>query len=86
MTIKCISLCLCSGISHVKIISSSGLDKEDYLDVYEDVSIQLKSSTYFNELSDISTSYFGKIPIKQSDIFQREESVPIDVDSHTILT
>lgn len=64
-------------------VTSSGFDKEDYFDVFEDVSILLRSSISLSESSDISTTYLGKIPIKHSP-FHPEEAFPTDAESHVI--
>ena len=56
----------------------------DYLDAYAGVSMYLKSSISFDELSDVSTTYLGRKPIKWLDHFWTEKSFPIDADSYTI--
>ena len=52
--------------------------QEEYLDVYEGIQSDIVSSTRFDENSDVSTTYLGKIEHKQSqDKLKAEESFPI---------
>ena len=52
--------------------------QEEYLDVYEGIQSDIVSSSRFDENSDISTTYLGKIEGKESqDKLKAEESFPI---------
>ena len=52
--------------------------QEEYLDMYEGIQSDIVSSSRFDENSDISTTYLGKIESKESqDKLKAEESFPI---------
>ena len=52
--------------------------QEEYLDVYEGIQSDIISSSRFNENSNISTTYLGKIEHKEGpDKLKAEESFPI---------
>ena len=51
--------------------------KDKYMDVYEDVSAEVVTTNRFDENIDLSTTYLGKIDMRQEDIMQAEESFPI---------
>ena len=58
---------------------------EEYLDVYEGIQSDVVSSSRFDENSDISTTYLGKIEIKESqDKLKAEESFPISGNGYTL--
>ena len=59
--------------------------QEEYLDVYEGIQSDIVSSSRFDENSDISTTYLGKIEHKKSqDKLKAEESFPISENGHTL--
>ena len=51
--------------------------KDKYMDVYEDVFAEVVTTNGFDENVDLSTTYLGKIGMKQEDIIKAEESFPI---------
>ena len=59
--------------------------QEEYLDVYEGIQSDIMSSSRFDENSDISTTYLGKIESKESqDKLKAEESFPISENGYTL--
>ena len=59
--------------------------QEEYLDVYEGIQSDIVSSSRFDENSDISTAYLGKIESKESqDKLKAEESFPISENGYTL--
>ena len=56
-----------------------------YLDMYEGIQLDIVSSCKFNENSDISMTYLGKIgPEEGQDKLRAEESFPISESSYTL--
>ena len=59
--------------------------QEEYLDVYEGIQSDIVSSSRFDENSDISTTYLGKIGWEESqDKLKAEESFPISENGYTL--
>ena len=59
--------------------------QEEYLDVYEGIQSDVVSSSRFDENSDISTTYLGKIESKEGqDKLKTEESFPISENGCTL--
>ena len=59
--------------------------QEEYLDMYEGIQSDIVSSSRFDENSDISTTYLGKIESKESqDKLKAEESFPIPENGCTL--
>ena len=59
--------------------------QEVYLDVYEGIQSDVISSSRFDENSDISTTYIGKIESKEGqDKLNAEESFPISENGYTL--
>ena len=59
--------------------------QEEYLDVYEGIQSDIVSSSRFDENSDISTTYLGKIESKENqDKLKAEESFPISENGYTL--
>ena len=59
--------------------------QEEYLDMYEGIQSDIVSSSRFDENSDISITYLGKIESKESqDILKAEESFPISENGYTL--
>ena len=50
--------------------------KDKYMDVYEDVFVEVVTTNRFDENVDLSTTYLGKIGMKREDIMKGEESFP----------
>ena len=51
--------------------------KDKYMDVYDGVFAEIVTTNRFDENVDLSTTYLGKICMKQEDIMKAEESFPI---------
>ena len=59
--------------------------QEEYLDMYEGIQSDIVSSSRFDEKSDISTTYLGKIESKEGpDVLKAEESFPISENGYTL--
>ena len=59
--------------------------QDEYLDVYEGIQSDVVSSSRFEENSDISTTYLGRIGNKESqDKLKAEESFPISENGYTL--
>ena len=59
--------------------------QEEYLDVYEGIQSDIVSSSRFDENSDISTTYLGKIENKENqDKLKAEESLPMSENGYTL--
>ena len=59
--------------------------QEEYLDVYEGIQSDIVSSSRFDENSDISTTYFGRVEHRESqDKLKAEESFPISENGYTL--
>ena len=59
--------------------------QEEYLDVYEGIQSDIVSSSRFDENSDISTTYLGKIESKEGqDKLKAEESFPKSENGYTL--
>ena len=59
--------------------------QDEYLDVYEDIQSDIVSSNKFDENSDISMAYLGRIGHKESkDKLKAEESFPISENGYTM--
>ena len=58
--------------------------QEEYLDVYEGIQSDIVSSSRFDENSDISTTYLGRIEnMEGQDKIRAEESFPISENGYT---
>ena len=58
--------------------------KEEYLDVYKGIQSEILSTTGFDENSDLSTTYLGKVDKSKHNKIKTEESFPISEQGHTI--
>ena len=58
--------------------------KEEYLDVYEGIQIEILNTTRFDENSDLSTTYLGKSDRFKNDKIKAEESFPISEQGYTL--
>ena len=59
--------------------------QEEYLDMYEGIQLDIVSSSRFDENSDISTTYLGRIEHRESqDKLKVEESFPISENGYTL--
>ena len=57
--------------------------QEEYMDIYEGIHSDIASYNRFNENSDISTTYFGKIE-NSRDKLKAEEAFPISENGYTM--
>ena len=57
--------------------------KEEYLDRYDGVKSEVLSTTRYNENSDLSMTYLGKVNIKKENKITAEEKFPISVQGYT---
>ena len=59
--------------------------QEGYMDIYEGIHLEIVSSNRFDENSDISTTYFGRIETKgNQNKLKAEESFPISENGYTL--
>ena len=59
--------------------------QEEYMDIYEGIHSEIVSSNRFDEYSDISTTYLGKIDNRENqNKLKAEESFPISENSYTL--
>ena len=56
---------------------SPGVMKVKYMDVYEDVFVEVVTTNRFDENVDLNTTYLGKVDMKREDIMKVEENFPI---------
>ena len=56
---------------------------EEYLDMYEGIQSEIISTTRFNENSDLSTMYLGRLDKERNDKLKVEESFPISEHGYT---
>ena len=57
--------------------------KEEYLDRHEGVKSEVLNTTRFNENSDLSMTYLGKVNIAKEDKITAEEKFPISEQGYT---
>ena len=59
--------------------------QEEYLDIYDGIRSDIVSSSMFDENSDISTTYLGKIGnMEDQDKLKADESFPISENGYTL--
>ena len=59
--------------------------QEEYMDIYEGIHSDIVSSNRFDESSDLSTTYLGKMEnMEDQDKLKAEESFPISEDGYTL--
>ena len=58
--------------------------REEYLDVYKGIHSEILSTTRFDENSDLSTTYLGKVDRSKSNKIKAEESFPISEQEYTV--
>ena len=58
--------------------------KEEYLDMYEGIQSEILSTTRFDDNSDLSTTYLGKVDKSKSNKIKAEESFPISEQGYTM--
>ena len=69
------------GRLNIDFAESPDVLKDKYMDVYDDVFAEIVTTNRFDENVDLSTTYLGKIGMKQEDIMKAEESFPISEQS-----
>ena len=57
--------------------------KEEYLDIYEGIQAEILSTTRFDENSDISTTYLGRVDMTRASKIKVEETFPISEQGYT---
>ena len=68
----------------VSLADSLGRSKEEYLDKYEEVRPEIWNSTRFDENSDLSTTYLGKINTTQDKDLAIAEKFPITEQGYAV--
>ena len=58
--------------------------KEEYLDVYDGIQLEILSTTKFDENSDLSTTYLRKVDMTGASIIKVEETFPISEQGCTV--
>ena len=58
--------------------------KEDYLDVYNGIQSEILSTTRFDENSDLSTTYLGRVDTTRTSNIKAEETFPISEQGYTV--
>ena len=58
--------------------------REEYLDVYEGIQSEILNTTRFDENSDLSTTYLGKVDKSKNNKIKAEESFPISEQGYTM--
>ena len=58
--------------------------KVEYLDVYEGIQSKTLSTTSFDENSDLSTTYLGRVDMTKNSKIKVEESFPISEQGYTL--
>ena len=58
--------------------------KEEYLDVYEGIQSEILSTTRFDENSDLSTTYFGRVDTTRTGKIKAEETLLISERGCTV--
>ena len=58
--------------------------REEYLDLYEGICLEILSTTRFDENSDLSTTYSGKADRSKNNKIKSEESFPISEQGCTV--
>ena len=58
--------------------------REEYLDVYKGIQSEILSTTRFDENSDLSTTYLGKVDKSKNNKIKVEESVPLSEQGCTM--
>ena len=58
--------------------------REEYLDVYEGIQLEIVNTTRFDENLDLSTTYLGRSDRAKSDKLKAEESFPISEQGYLL--
>ena len=68
----------------VNLIESSGRSREEYLDRYEGIKTEIVDTTRFDENSDLSTTYLGRIDMTLDKDLMVEQRFPISKSGYTV--
>ena len=69
---------------NVNLVKSSGGSREEYLDRYEGVKPEIVDTTRFDENSDFSTTYLGRINMTQDKDLRVEQKFSISKSGYTV--
>ena len=58
--------------------------KEEYFDVYKEIQSEILSSTRFDENSDLSTTYLGRVDTTRDSKIRAKEPLPISEHGYTV--
>ena len=58
--------------------------KEGYLDIYKGIQSEILNTTRFDENSDLSTTYFGRVDTTRANKIRAEEAFPISEQGYTV--
>ena len=58
--------------------------KEEYLDICDGIQSKILSTTRFDENSDLSTTYFGRVDTTRANKIKAEETFPISEQGYTL--
>ena len=58
--------------------------REEYLDIYDGIQSEILSTTRFDENSDLSTTYLGRVDITRASKIKMEETFPISEQGYTV--
>ena len=72
------------SLLEVNLVEGSDRPKEEYLDKYEGVQSEIVDTTRFDENSDLSTTYLGKINMTQDKDLKVEQKFPISKSGCTV--
>ena len=72
------------SLLEVNLVDSSDRSKEEYLDRYEGVKSEIVDATRFDENSDLSTTYLGKINMNWDKDLIVEEKFPLSKSGYTV--
>ena len=58
--------------------------REEYLDIYSGIQSEILSTTIFDENSDLSTTYLGRVHTTRVSKIKAEETFPISEQGYTV--
>ena len=71
-------------LPRVELIESPGRSRAEYLDRYEGIKTEIIDTTRFDENSDLSTTYLGRINMTQDKDLMVEQRFPISKSGYTV--
>ena len=66
------------------MVHTPNILKEEYLDIYKGIQLEIVHTTRFDDKSDLSTTYSGKSDRSKIDKVKAEESFPISEQGYTL--